>query len=198
MARGAPHPLPQVAPPMINCNCYTLGGAPCGAVPLTILPQNLGPNELHLPPFLDQLSALEQTTFLQRDGPFKCVFSLSLLLQLLGLGQNRLWMVGRIVFANRLIDGFIKTDAPDGRPGQIRPTTRRCEPLPKNICETQLVFHETQDQTCCINGGRKDLKNIRWHLDEGGGGSNLNPRLRLFSVWEAEMGATTRAQPEVE
>ena len=124
----------------------------------------------------------------------KSVFSLSLLLQLLGLGQNRLWMVGRIVFANRLIDGFIKTDAPDGRPGQIRPSTRRCEPLPKNICETQLVFHETQDQTCCINGGRKDLKNIRWHLDEGGGGSNLNPRLRLFSVvWEAEMGATTRA-----
>ena len=111
----------------------------------------------------------------------KSVFSLSLLLQLLGLGQNRLWMVGRIVFANRLIDGFIKTDAPDGRPGQIRPSTRRCEPLPKNICETQLVFHETQDQTCCINGGRKDLKNIRWHLDEGGGGSNLNPRLRLFS-----------------
>ena len=124
----------------------------------------------------------------------KSVFSLSLLLQLLGLGQNRLWMVGMIVFANRLIDGFIKTDAPDGRPGQIRPSTRRCEPLPKNICETQLVFHETQDQTCCINGGRKDLKNIRWHLDEGGGGSNLNPRLRLSSVWEAEMGATTRAQ----
>ena len=26
------------------------------------------------------------------------------------------------------------------------------------------------------------MKNIRWHLDEGGGGSNLNPRLRLFSV----------------
>ena len=63
--------------------------------------------------------------FFLRDGPFKCVFSLSLLLQLLGLGQNRLWMVGRIVFANRLIDGFIKTDAPDGRPGQIRPSTRR-------------------------------------------------------------------------
>ena len=39
------------------------------------------------------------------------------------------------------------------------------------------------------------MKNIRWHLDEGGGGSNLNPRLRLFSVWEAEMGATTRAEP---
>ena len=25
------------------------------------------------------------------------------------------------------------------------------------------------------------MKNIRWHLDEGGGGSNLNPRLTLFS-----------------
>lgn len=46
-------------------------------------------------------------------------------------------LLGWIVFANLLIDGFIKTDAPNGQAGQIRRAvgvSRRCQ---KEICETQ-------------------------------------------------------------
>ena len=45
-------------------------------------------------------------------------------------------LVGWIVFANLLIDGFIKTDAPNGQVGQIRLAVgvSCCQ---KQICETQ-------------------------------------------------------------